>query len=207
MSAETFRIRRATVDDLATLKSLWESMRLPTDGMEKRLTEFQVAEGPDGRVVGAIGFQVSQRHGLIHSEAFLDFSVTDQVRPLFWTRLNSLALNHGVARLWTREFAPFWSHNGLLIPSDDELARLPESWDRNAEGWLTLRLKNEVAIANADKEIDLLFSAEKQRTAAALDHAKIVRTVVLWLGTLFALGLLALAVWLVFRHRLSPSGP
>jgi N-acetylglutamate synthase-like GNAT family acetyltransferase len=207
MTDATFRIRRATVDDLSTLKSLWESMRIPLGDLERRLTEFQVAEGPDGKVVGAVGFQIIQRHGLIHSEAFSDFSATDQVRPMFWTRISALALNHGVARLWTRENAPFWSQNGLQPPASETLARLPEAWDRNAPGLLTLRLKDEDAIANADKEIEMLMATERQRTSEAIGATKKFRTAVIWLGTLFALGLLALAVWLVFRNRINPLAP
>jgi N-acetylglutamate synthase-like GNAT family acetyltransferase len=46
MKSANLRIRRATVDDLAALKDIWASMRLPPDELEKRLTEFQVVENP-----------------------------------------------------------------------------------------------------------------------------------------------------------------
>jgi N-acetylglutamate synthase-like GNAT family acetyltransferase len=207
MSSATYRVRRATVDDLATLKSLWESMRIPIGDLDRRITEFQVAEGPDGKIVGTIGFQIVQRHGLIHSEAFSDFGATDQVRPLFWNRISSLAMNHGVARLWTRENAPFWTHNGLQPAGEETLARLPEPWDRTTPGLLTLRLKDEDAIASADKEIDMLIAAEKQRTSEALGTTKKIRTIIIWLGALFAFGLLVLATWLIFRNKINPSGP
>ena len=207
MSSSTYRVRRATVDDLSTLKALWETMRIPLGDLDRRLTEFQIAEGPDGKIIGAVGFQIIQRHGLIHSEAYSDFSATDQVRPMFWTRISALALNHGVVRLWTRENAPFWSQNGLQPATAETLARLPEAWDRNAPGLLTLRLKDEDAIANADKEIDMLMAAERQRTSETIGATKRFRTVVIWLGTLFALSLLAIAVWLVFRNKINPLGP
>lgn len=60
-------------------------MGLPADKLEKRLTEFQVIESEDGQLAGAIGLQVIRQHGLLHSEAYTDFSVADEARQLFWS--------------------------------------------------------------------------------------------------------------------------
>src|ERR1051325_7770228 len=158
MTAATFRVRRATVDDLGALKALWESMRIPLADLDKRLTEFQVAEDANGKVVGTVGFQIFQRHGWIHSEPFSDFAVADEVRPLFWTRIQSLAMNHGVARLWTREHAPFWSQNDWQPPDDGALGLLPEAWDRTVKAWLTLRLKDVDVMASLDKEFEMFVA-------------------------------------------------
>src|SRR5580765_781319 len=111
MNSANYRVRRATVDDLAALKVLWESMSFGAVELEKKLTEFQVAEAPDGEIAGALGFEINQRHGRIHSEAFAPSSPADIVRPMIWTRLQSLCMNHGVFRLWTQEQSPFWSSN------------------------------------------------------------------------------------------------
>ena len=70
MSPQTLHIRRATVDDRDTLKTLWASMRLSSGELEKRLTEFQVVENSNGEVVGAIGIQFSRQHALLHSESY-----------------------------------------------------------------------------------------------------------------------------------------
>ena len=205
MSTPEFRVRRATVDDLATLKALWEAMRIPGLDLERRLTEFQVAEDAAGKVVGAIGFQIAQRHGLIHSEAFSDFGIADQIRPLFWTRIQSLAMNHGVARLWTRENVPFWTHNGLQPADPESLSRLPETWDRTAPGWLTLRLKDEGVIASLDKEFDLFVSSEKQRSAAAIGQAQKLKAIITIIGLLIALGIVAAAVYVMLARRVPVS--
>ena len=45
-----FRVRRATVDDLDALVAMWTAMQFDIVGIEKRLTEFQVAEAADGTV-------------------------------------------------------------------------------------------------------------------------------------------------------------
>lgn len=204
MSPAPFRVRRATIDDLPTLKALWDSMQISSADLDKRLTEFQVAETADGQVVGTVGFQMSQRHGLIHSEAFSDFSVADHVRPLFWQRLNALALNHGVARLWTREGSPFWSHNGLQPADEETLKRLPEQWDRTAPRWLTLRLKDEDVIASLDKEFDMFVAAEKARSAEALDSARRLKTIVSWMVVLMLLGMISYAVYIFITRRMQP---
>ncbi len=117
MSSKSYQIRRATVEDLGPLKALWSSMSFSAADLKNRLTEFQVATDASGKFIGAIGFQINQRHGLIHSEAYPDFALADAVRPLLWGRIQALAMNHGLARLWTRENAPFWSHIGLQ-PAD-----------------------------------------------------------------------------------------
>lgn len=202
MSSAPFRVRRATIDDLPTLKALWDSMRISSADLDKRLTEFQVAETADSQVVGTVGFQMSQRHGLIHSEAFSDFSVADQVRPMFWQRLNALALNHGIARLWTRENSPFWTHNGLQPADEETLKRLPEQWDRSAPRWLTLRLKDEDVIASLDKEFDMFVAAEKARSAEALNSARRLKTIVSWMVVLMLLGLISYAVYIFITRRM-----
>lgn len=202
MSSSAFRIRRATIDDLPTLKALWDSMRIDNADLDRRLTEFQVAEAADGEVVGTVGFQICQRHGLIHSEAFSDFGVADQVRPMFWQRLSALALNHGIARLWTRESSPFWAQIGLQPADDDALIRLPEQWDRAAPRWLTLRLKDEDVISSLDKQFDMFVATEKARTAEALDSARKIKTAVVWIVTFLFLGLLGWMLYLVVIRRM-----
>jgi N-acetylglutamate synthase-like GNAT family acetyltransferase len=207
MLSAAYRVRRATVEDLEVLRALWAAMKLPADELKNRLTEFQIATDAAGRVVGAIGFQFAGRQGLIHSEAFADFAVADQVRPLFWARIQALATNHGVARLWTRETAPFWSHNGLQPAGRDALGRLPEAWNRAAAGWLTLRLKDEDVLLNLDKEFALFKEAEKRHTAATLGQARKLKLVFTVLGILVSAALLAAALYLLLARRAPGSIP
>ncbi|MCU0785871.1 MAG: hypothetical protein MUF81_17870 [Verrucomicrobia bacterium] len=201
MNPPAYRVRRATLDDFNALKALWASMNFSVADLEKRLTEFQVAEDANGQVVGAVGFQFLQRQGLIHSESFVDFAVADQVRPLLWGRIQALAMNHGVVRLWTRESAPFWTHNGLQPPDPSVLERLPEAWNRTRPGWLTLRLRDEDVIMSLDKEFALFKEAEKQSTAETLNHARKVKQVCTVIGVLISLGLLIWALYLLLTRK------
>src|SRR5207248_483320 len=75
MTASTLRVRRATVEDLETLRPLWTSMHLPVAELEPRLTEFQVVENAEGEVMGGIGFEITERQGRLHSEGFTDFAI------------------------------------------------------------------------------------------------------------------------------------
>ena len=201
MNSPAYRVRRATLDDFNALKALWASMNFPLVDLEKRLTEFQVAEDADAKIVGAVGFQFFQRQGLIHSEAFGDFAVADQVRPLLWERIQALAMNHGVARLWTRENAPFWTHNGLQPADGKVLERLPEAWNHTSPGWLTLRLKDEDVLLSLDKELARFKKAE------TLNQARKVKLIATVIGVLIALALGAAAVYLLFARRLPGSFP
>jgi len=70
MDIASFKIRRATVDDLPQLIELWQIENLPWQELERRLTEFQVADDGTGQVVGALGIQIAVRQANIHSEVF-----------------------------------------------------------------------------------------------------------------------------------------
>jgi N-acetylglutamate synthase-like GNAT family acetyltransferase len=143
-------IRRATVYDLESLKAIWLAMRVPPDNLEKRLTEFQVVEY-DGKVNGTIGIQVQGSQALLHSEGYLDFSIADESRELFWERIQKLASNLGVFRIWTQECCPFWLRWGFQPADEELLKRLPEAWQTTNPKWFSLELKNEEAINTALK--------------------------------------------------------
>jgi N-acetylglutamate synthase-like GNAT family acetyltransferase len=206
MSPQTLRIRRATVDDRDALKTLWASMRLSPDDLEKRLTEFQVVENSDGEVVGAIGVQFSGQHTLLHSEGYSDFGIADAARLLFWERIQTLASHSGIFRIWTQERSPFWKNFGFQPPDAEVLARLPAGWKNEFDGgWLTLQLKNEEVIAAAlEKNFAPFMAEEKLGTKRISEKAKTINTIIIVVG--FAIGILSIgfAIYL-FVHR-NPFG-
>jgi N-acetylglutamate synthase-like GNAT family acetyltransferase len=203
MTPTHLHIRRATVDDRAPLKALWASMRLSPDELEKRLTEFQVVENSENEVVGAIGIQISGHHALLHNEGYSDFGVADAARQLFWDRIQALAANHGVFRIWTQERSPFWKSYGFQPPAADVLQRLPAGWKNEFEGgWLTLQLKNEEVITAAlEKQFAGFMAAEKQSTDRVSEKAQAFKTIVTILG--FAIGIICFGIaayLLIHRH-------
>ncbi len=170
-------------------------MQYPVESLSKRVTEFQVAENADGKVLGALGLQIAERQGLIHSEVFADFSLADQLRPLLWDRAHAVATNHGLLRIWTQEQAPFWNHCGLLRAEPEVLEKLPALWRGPSASWLTLKLKDDVETAlSLDKEFALFMQSEKQRTEQVFRQARTLKTVVT-VGALLLM--IAVAAWLV----------
>lgn len=205
MSSHNYRVRRATLDDLKPLTVLWAGMNFAVEELAPRITEFQVAESAAGGLLGAVGLHVVERQGCVHSEAFTDFALADYLRPLLWDRIQALALNQSLLRLWTREQAPFWSHCGLVPAEAEGLEKLPAVWRGPVAGWLTLKLRDDVdVIIKADQEFALFMQAEKQRTAKSLQQARMLKT----LAVILAFGVLALAMaamlYLVFKNRQMP---
>lgn len=197
MNAAEYRVRRATVEDLPALLALWNSMNFASGELERRLTEFQVAVGPGDAVVGAIGFQIAGKNGLIHSEAFTDFALADILRPKFWERLQMVAANHGTVRAWTRETAPFWTHTGLARPDEEALAKLPPAWKDLPANWLVLKLREDVEeVLSADKEFEMFKQATKAEAHATLSTAKLMNKVALALAILLGLGVLITVLYL-----------
>lgn len=194
VSSPYYRVRRATLDDIGQLTAMWEPMQYPTRDLARRVTEFQVAEGADGKVLGAVGLQIAERQGLIHSEAFTDFALAEHLRPLLWDRLHTVATNQGLLRVWTREQAPFWNHCGLLHADAETLQKLPALWrGPSSTTWLTTKLREDVeAVLSLDQEFALFMQSEKQRTDQVFKRARTFKTLVTVIA--FAL-LIAVLAW------------
>lgn len=176
-------------------------MGFPVADLARRVTEFQVAEDAEGRLLGAVGLQVAERQGLIHSEVFEDFALADQLRPLLWERLHAVATNMGLLRVWTRETAPFWHHSELQRPDDEALAKLPALWRGQITGWLTLKLREDVdAVMAADKEFALFMQAERQRTDRSLQQAKVLKHVATAIAVILLLLVMGGAAWLLMKN-------
>jgi hypothetical protein len=202
MTGLNYRVRRATLDDLGALRPIWESMRLPVANLEKRLTEFQLAEDLSGNIVGAVGFQIAGRYARIHSEAFSDFATTDAVRPLFLERVQALAMNHGIVRLWTQEQAPFWKQNGFVSAGDEILKKVPEAWANADSSWLTLPLKDEQTIISMEKELAMFMEAERLRTSRAIQHARTLKIIATALAILLAIFVIGVGIYML-RHNVA----
>jgi N-acetylglutamate synthase-like GNAT family acetyltransferase len=196
-----FSVRRATTDDRENLKSLWRSMLLPTDELEKRLTEFQVVESADGKLLGAIGIQIVRQHARLHSESYLDFAHADAARQLFWNRIQTLASNHGVFRLWTQESSPFWSQLGFRSAIAARLAELPTDWQSAKGEWFMLQLKDEQAIGDAlDKDFAAFMLSERRNTELTYERARTLKTIVTVIGFTVAI-LCFIVVGYMLIHR------
>ncbi|MGO8700943.1 MAG: hypothetical protein ACLQVY_24900 [Limisphaerales bacterium] len=204
MSARvTFQIRRATVDDLPQLMDLWRAAQMPADELEKRFTEFQVAESSEGRVMAAIALQLSGHDGNIHSETFGDFALSDSLRPLFWERVQVLARNHLLFRVWTGESAPFWKKGaGFSSPNDELLGRLPPAFGPAHGGWLSLALRDESADPNLlDAQFAIFREAEQAKREKLLQRAELLKMAGTGIAVLLFVFAMCVLVWFVRNRR------
>ena len=201
VSSVKYRVRRATLDDIGPLTAMWESMHYPAPELARRVTEFQVAEGADGKVLGAVGLQMAERQGLIHSEAFSDFALAEQLRPLLWDRVHAVATNHGLLRIWTQERAPFWNHCGLQRAEPELVEKLPMLWRGLSFIWLTLKLKDDVeTVMSLDKEFALFMQSEKQRTEQVFRQARVTKTVATLIALILVIAVVGWGVSLILRN-------
>lgn len=199
----SYRTRRATLEDLAQLSDLWNAAHLPAVKLEKKFTEFQVAEDDVGKIVAAIGLQIDGSSGRIHSETIADFSLTDTVRPALWKRLQTVAQNHGLFRVWTEETAPWWKKDaGFAPPSAEVLQKLPATFGVTHPEWLMLQLRAETADPDfLEKEMAKFREIEQAKREAMLARAKIVTTIcTIFAALLFGTGL-AIIVYMM-KHDL-----
>jgi len=204
MTSSRLHARRATVDDLPALKALWSAAQLPIETLEARLTEFQVVEH-DGQFTGALGLQFTGQHARLHSEDYADFAIADAARELFWERLQTLAANHGVFRVWTQETSPFWTHWGFQPATAELLERLPEEWKPLPGRWLTLELKNaEVINAVMEKAMAFHRAEEKSQTARLSARARRIKWLITITGFLLGIIGVSIAFWRMFHPGALP---
>ena len=198
VNAPGYRVRRATTEDLAQLTAVWAAAALPAAELEKRFTEFQIAEATDGRIVGAIGLQVAGADGKIHSETFADFALSDTLRPLFWQRIETMARNHGLFRLWTAETAPFWKKDAGFSAAS---VPPPEAIGPAHGAWLTLRLKDEAADPTLiEAQFNLFREAERAKREKLMQRAAALKIVGTFIAVLLFVFSMVVLFWF-FRHR------
>ena len=104
------------------------SMRLPADELEKRLDRISSRRNCGRRSCRRARRPVFRQHALLHSEGYSDFAVADAARQLFWERIQTLAANLGVFRIWTQEHSPFWKNFGFQAAERGNPRRLPDEW-------------------------------------------------------------------------------
>lgn len=199
MNAGAYRVRRATTDDVPGLIALWKSAHLPADGLDKRFTEFQIVETADGKLLGAIGLQIIGADGRIHSEAYSDFGLTDQLRPSLWERLLTVANNHGLFRLWTDEPAPFWKKEcGFVAPPSEALGKFPPQFGK-ASGMLQLK-EDRAAPAALEAEFARFKAEEGARSEKMFRQARLFKGIAITLSILLFI-LVAIGVTYMLRYR------
>jgi N-acetylglutamate synthase-like GNAT family acetyltransferase len=199
MTPPNIQARRATLDDLPGLRSLWQAEQLDPE-LEKRATEFQVAVDAEGLIIGALALEVEGLQGKLHSEAFRDFGQADALRPLLWGRIQTVAKNRGLVRLWTTDVVQFWRGVDFGTPTPELLEKLPAKFGRPDAPWTTLKLKDELLTnLSPEQEFKLFKEAVKAESDAALQQAKVLNRIALVVAIVFAV-LVAVAAYYLLRY-------
>jgi N-acetylglutamate synthase-like GNAT family acetyltransferase len=194
--------RRATVEDLPALQGLWQAADLPWEELDKFVTEFQLVEDSVGNLVGAVGLLVEGTEALLHTEALANSIDADEARAFLWRRIQIVARNLGVHRVWTQEDDPFWTASGFAAPSSHDLAAVNASFLGVGSGWRFLLLVDPSKANAVVQEQMALWQAEREREAEEFQRkVKNFRAVAFLLfGIVLALALGVL--WMVMKANL-----
>jgi len=185
--------RRATLEDVPELKKLWQDARWESEELEKRFTEFQVATGPGGQVIAALGLHHRGQEGQVHSEVFLRPEMATELRPILWQRLLNIARNNGLARLWALPTASFYREQGMADIDDALRAKLPEGFGNPLADWVTLKLKDESAGPSlAEQQFALFKMSQEEAKERATAKAQAFRVFAYFLLIASMAGLVAL---------------
>jgi N-acetylglutamate synthase-like GNAT family acetyltransferase len=205
MQQPSYTIRRATLEDVPWLRSLWNEAQLPADNLEKQFIDFQVALNDSGELLGALGLKMVLRQGHLHSEAYSHPELEDVLRPMLWDRLTMLARNHGIVRFWTLEEAPFWRHYvGFKEPTPEELDRMPAGFGDVHAHWSTLKFADETIVSpqglTLEEHLEVFRQAQEADIQKIRQRAKQFKTLAIIVAVVL-LGLVVLGgVLLLTRH-------
>jgi N-acetylglutamate synthase-like GNAT family acetyltransferase len=191
MTVSNCQVRRATVDDLVMLRRLWQQGQLPVAALEKRLTEFQIVETAAGEVLGAVGLRVAQHQGEIHSEAYKEPALAEELRPRLWERIQSVARSQALTRLWVGDATSlFWLERGFEPAGSELLGRHAEALgDQADQSWLTLKLREEaVEGTSLEAEFELFRLAQQAETERIARRARWLR----WIAATVVMAVLIL---------------
>lgn len=191
MTDQTFHFRRATLEDIDVLRGLWQTALFPLYDLEKRLTEFQIVEGVDGRLLGALGMCVQGEEAFIHHEAYTHPSTEAAIREKLWNRLKFLFGNQSAHRIWTCEKADFWKQAGFRKPTVEEKTKFPSDFGSSGKDTLLMYpLKDMKAERMIEKKIIELQAAREVEEVQLEKRTRIIRIVSFSLAGFFMVLLL-----------------
>lgn len=193
------KARRATYDDLPQLIALWKLEKLDADDLEKRFTEFQVVED-EGKVIGAIGLQMWTHQGVLHSESIGRAELGDTLRQMLWERVQVVARNHNIDRVWTLLPAQYWQSAGFGRPTEQQLEKFPDGFGDRTLKWQLLMLRGEQGSADViEKQFAMLRALQAQEKEQFQTRVATFKKVAIGVTAVVAVLVIAWAI-VVFRY-------
>ena len=94
----------------------------------------------EGVLLGAIGLMVEGNDALLHSEALAPGDEGDEIRAALWRRLQIVARNQGIHRLWTQEDADYWRTGGFGAAPAETVSAATAAFVDKTSTWLVCDL-------------------------------------------------------------------
>lgn len=209
MGSQGYTIRRATLDDLETLRGLWRENRLPEYDLDKRFTEFQVAVDANDWILGALAVRFSGPHGELHSQAIRRADLETELREALWERALHLAQQQGTLRLWTRLSGEIWADRGFAPAPQALLAELPPALGAPADTWRTLKIRDEpLKLIAAEEQLEAFIELERSRTERMIARGRFMKLFATgFIFLVFTFAIAALFYVLRRRRRTPPPQP
>lgn len=201
MALEEPKVRRAVVDDLPQLIQLWKSDNLNWQDLEKRFTEFQVAVDSQNTILGAIGLHINGRDALMHSEVFLHFDMADKIRDLIWKRIEVIALNHGLVKIWTLESSPYWHHNGFNLATTEQKQKFPIAFGDPNQSWYVMQMRPEtpMKVTVPEKEFEVFIAQERENTEKINALGNTMRVIATIIAAILLIGVIVGAIYIISK--------
>lgn len=193
--------RRATVEDLPQLISLWMLEQHPADALERRFTEFQVVSDDAGQVVACIGMQINGSQGLLHSESIALPEIGDRLRTLMWNRMQTIIQNHALERLWTTLNFPFWRELGFESAAPEEIQAMPAGFKKESGDWRVKILRAAIANAAIEQEFARLKLLQQEESARLKERTRWLKRVAYGLAFI---AFILLVIWAVTFIKVGP---
>lgn len=196
MESPALAARRATLEDLPALQALWQRAGLPWEELERFLTEFQVVPGEEeGVLLAGLGLMVEGNDALLHSEALATEENDDELRAALWRRLQIVARNQGIHRLWTQEDADYWRASGFVAASPAAVAGATAAFvDKSAAWWLCELIDPEKAKRLTTEQMAIWQASRAQEAEELQTKIRTFRN----LALLLAAAVVAVMVGMVF---------
>ena len=87
------QLMRATLEELAPLRRLWQRVGFTTVELEKSLTDFYLLIDDDHNLLAALAVQFRQKDAFLHHLAFSWDDPEEALQILLWKRLKILLTN------------------------------------------------------------------------------------------------------------------
>lgn len=201
MVSSQFKIRRAHIVDLTELRPLWRTAGIYSLELEKRFTEFQIVVNEDAQVVAAFAIEIKTKEAHIHSDAYADSDDNPAIREAVWKRIQSLAENHGLIRLWANK-DEFWSGIGFEEPNKKELARGVELFGSTMTRRLMMRLREEEDIQKlAEAQFELFQQSSVAERERIMEQGKKYRNIAIAIAGFILMGILLAATVIVLLEK------